>query len=101
MHGYWRNPEETARVLKDGWYNTGDIVEIRDGRVYIRGRLKDVIALSTEEKVDPNAIEAELLRCPLFAQVAVVGERRHRVRLQLRRRRPARARRVGANWFGQ
>lgn len=77
MMGYWKDDEQTARTIDaDGWLATGDIAEIRDGRVFIRGRLKELLALSTGEKVNPNVIEAELIREPLFEQVAVVGDGR-------------------------
>jgi long-chain acyl-CoA synthetase len=78
MQGYWRNPEATAKVLSpDGWLNTGDIVEIRDGRIYIRGRSKDIIVLSNGEKFPPEEAEAAILDEPVFEQVMLVGEGRH------------------------
>ena len=78
MQGYWRNPEATARVLSpDGWLNTGDIVEIRNGKIYIRGRSKDIIVLSNGEKFPPEEAEAALLDEPVFEQVMLVGEGRH------------------------
>lgn len=78
MQGYWRNPEATARVLSpDGWLNTGDIVEIRNGKIYIRGRSKDIIVLSNGEKFPPEEAEAALLDEPAFEQVMLVGEGRH------------------------
>ena len=44
MQGYWHRDEDTARVLTpDGWLGTGDQAEILDGRIYIRGRIKDRI----------------------------------------------------------
>lgn len=78
MQGYWRNPEATAKVLSaDGWLNTGDIVEIRAGKIYIRGRSKDIIVLSNGEKFPPEEAEAALLDNPVFEQVMLVGEGRH------------------------
>jgi long-chain acyl-CoA synthetase len=78
MQGYWRNPEATAKVLSaDGWLNTGDIVEIRDGKIYIRGRSKDLIVLSNGEKFPPEEAEVALLGNPVFEQVMLVGEGRH------------------------
>ncbi|HSL78779.1 MAG TPA: AMP-dependent synthetase/ligase [Pseudolabrys sp.] len=77
MMGYWKDEAQTAQALDaDGWLSTGDIAEIRDGRVFIRGRLKELIVLSTGEKVNPNVVEAELVRDMLFDQVAVVGDGR-------------------------
>jgi long-chain acyl-CoA synthetase len=51
MQGYWKRPEDTARVSPDGWLGTGDQAEIVDGRIYIRGRIKEIIVTSTGEKV--------------------------------------------------
>jgi long-chain acyl-CoA synthetase len=78
MMGYWKDDAETARTLAaTGWLSTGDIAEINeDGRIFIRGRLKEVIVLSIGEKVNPNVVEAELTRDPLFEQAVVVGDRR-------------------------
>ncbi len=77
MQGYWQNAEATARALSpDGWLKTGDIAEIRDGRVFITGRLKDIIVLSTGENVAPTAVEAAIQTDPLFDQVCVIGDRR-------------------------
>ena len=48
MLGYWQNPEATrAALTDDGWLRTGDIAEIKDGKIYIRGRAKDILVLST------------------------------------------------------
>lgn len=77
MLGYWRNPDATrAAVDADGWLHTGDVAEIRDGRIYLRGRLKDILVMSTGEKLSPQDAEFALLRDPLFEQVMLVGEAR-------------------------
>lgn len=44
--GYFRNPEENARVFKDGWFETGDLAFLKDGCLHIAGRLKDVIIVN-------------------------------------------------------
>lgn len=76
MNGYWKDDAETARVLdSEGWLSTGDLAELKGGRIFIRGRLKDMIVLSIGEKVDPIIVEAELTRDPLFKQAVVVGDR--------------------------
>ena len=77
MSGYWRNPEATRAVLSDdGWLNTGDIAETREGRIYIMGRSKDVLVLSNGEKLPPNEVEQAILENELFEQVVLVGEGR-------------------------
>jgi long-chain acyl-CoA synthetase len=76
MKGYWKDVEATARALdRAGWLSTGDIAEIKDDRIFIRGRLREMIVLSVGEKVNPNIVEAELTRDRLFKQAVVVGDR--------------------------
>lgn len=76
MLGYWNNPEATRSMIQpDGWLNTGDTARIDDhGRVFITGRIKDVIVMSNGEKVPPADMEAAIMRDPLFEQVMLVGE---------------------------
>ena len=76
MQGYWRNPEATAAVLADGWLHTGDIAELLDGKIYIRGRAKDILVLSNGEKLPPQDAEFAILHDPVFEQVMLVGEGR-------------------------
>ena len=77
MTGYWRDSTLTQQALDpNGWLSTGDIAELKDGRVFLRGRLSDVIVLSIGEKVNPNDVEAELTTDPLFKQAVVIGDRR-------------------------
>ena len=74
MMGYWKNPEETQKVLtNDGWLHTGDIAKIdKDGFVYIVDRKKDMINVSGF-KVFPNEIEAVIASHPGVREVGVVG----------------------------
>lgn len=78
MLGYWNNPEATKAVISaDGWLNSGDVAAIDEqGHVTITGRLKEIIVLSTGEKVPPADMEAAILRDPLFEQVMLIGESR-------------------------
>jgi long-chain acyl-CoA synthetase len=79
MMGYWKDDATTARAFDEspGWLSTGDVAEItEDGRIFIRGRLAEIIVLSIGEKVNPNVVEGELTRDPLFEQAVVVGNRR-------------------------
>jgi len=73
MIGYWQRPDETARVLKDGWLATGDVaVADDDGYLYIVDRKKDMILVSGFN-VYPNEVEAVIASHPGVAEVAVVG----------------------------
>lgn len=78
MLGYWNNPEATKAVLSDdGWLNTGDVATIdAQGRAAITGRLKEIIVMSTGEKIPPADMEAAILRDALFEQVMLIGEAR-------------------------
>jgi len=77
MLGYWHSPQATAAVLDaEGWLNTGDLAEIRAGKIIIKGRTKDILVLSNGEKVSPQDAEMALLDDPLFEQVMLVGEGR-------------------------
>lgn len=77
MQGYWHNREGTAEVIdSDGWFHTGDKAVLRDGRIHITGRLKDIIVLSNGEKVPPHDMEMAIAHDPLFEQVMVIGEGR-------------------------
>jgi long-chain acyl-CoA synthetase len=73
MHGYWQRPDETVRVLKDGWLSTGDIAtQDEDGYLTIVDRKKDMILVSGFN-VYPNEVEAVLAACPGIAEAAVIG----------------------------
>ncbi len=75
MLGYWQRPEATAKTFDaEGWLRTGDIAEIIDGKIFIRGRIKDILVTSTGEKVPRADLETAISRDPLFEQVVVVGE---------------------------
>ncbi len=77
MHGYWRNPEETARVLRDGWLATGDVGHFDDkGRIVITDRKKDIIVNDKGDNVSPQRIEGMLTLQPEIAQAMVYGDRR-------------------------
>ncbi len=77
MRGYWKRPEDTALVLSaDGWYSSGDQGEFENGRLRIKGRIKEIIVTSTGEKVSPADLELAILADSLFAQAWVVGEGR-------------------------
>jgi long-chain acyl-CoA synthetase len=77
MHGYWRNPEDTARVLQDGWLATGDVGHLDDkGRIVITDRKKDLIINDKGDNVSPQRVEGMLTLQPEIAQAMVYGDRR-------------------------
>ncbi|MDR6113772.1 MULTISPECIES: AMP-dependent synthetase/ligase [unclassified Sphingomonas] len=77
MHGYWRNPVETERVLKDGWLHTGDIGEFDTaGRLRITDRKKDLIINDKGENVAPQKVEGMLTLQPEIGQAMIAGDRR-------------------------
>jgi long-chain acyl-CoA synthetase len=77
MRGYWQNEAATRAALDEGgWLHTGDLAEIRDGKIFIRGRAKDILVMSNGEKLPPVDAELAILRDPVFQQVMLVGEAR-------------------------
>ncbi len=73
MAGYWNKPEETAAVMKDGWFLTGDIgVMEADGYFRIVDRKKDMVVVSGFN-VYPNEIEECLATHPAIVEAAVIG----------------------------
>lgn len=76
MLGYWNDPQKTREAVDgEGWLHTGDVARIdEDGHVYIVGRLKEILVMSTGEKVPPNDLELAIVGDPLFDQAMVVGE---------------------------
>ncbi|MEO5821155.1 MAG: long-chain fatty acid--CoA ligase [Vicinamibacteraceae bacterium] len=77
MRGYWNRPDDTAAVLRDGWFHTGDIGELTaEGFLRLTDRKKDLLVTSGGKKVAPQPIEARLKQNPLVAEAVVVGDRR-------------------------
>jgi long-chain acyl-CoA synthetase len=76
--GYWRRPEQTAAVLRDGWFHTGDQGDVdASGNWRITGRLKNLIILNSGHNIAPEPIEEELFRAVPGAQhVMLVGNGR-------------------------
>ena len=73
MLGYYQKPEDTAEVLRDGWYHTGDMGRMdEDGFLSITGRIKEMIIVKGEN-VYPAEVEQVLLTHPAVADVAVKG----------------------------
>ncbi len=85
MHGYWRNEEETVRVLRPdpaephngAWLHTGDIGEFDpDGRIRITDRKKDLLINDKGDNIAPQKVEGMLTLQPEIAQAMIWGDRR-------------------------
>ena len=74
MRGYYGHPEETASVLSDEWFATGDVGHLdKQGRLYITDRKKDLFKLSNGKYIAPQQIESLLKQSEFVSQVVVVG----------------------------
>ncbi|MDS0299914.1 long-chain fatty acid--CoA ligase [Halogeometricum sp. S1BR25-6] len=76
--GYWNRPEETeAAFTEEGWFRTGDVVELRpDGYVAFRERAKQILVLSTGKNVAPGPIEDAFASSDVVEQCMVLGDGR-------------------------
>jgi long-chain acyl-CoA synthetase len=76
--GYWNRPEETEKVLRDGWFHTGDQGEVDEtGNWKIVGRLKNLIILGSGHNIAPEPIEDKISQhLPSVVQVVLVGNAR-------------------------
>lgn len=72
MTGYYNNPEETEKVLKNGWFNTGDLGFIDEkGNFHITGRSKNIIVTATGKNIYPEELEQILMKSPLIKECLV------------------------------
>lgn len=77
MLGYYKAPEETAKVLQDGWFSTGDIAKIdEEGYVYIVDRKKEIIVTSGGKNIAPQPLENQLRMDKYISQACVYGDRK-------------------------
>ena len=75
--GYWEKPDETKRAIKDGWFHTGDQVEIKDGNIKIIGRIKNLLVPESGHNIAPEPIEEKFLEhCEGAEQAVLVGHAR-------------------------
>ena len=74
MKGYYKNPEATAEVLdSDGWFHTGDLGTMsRDGHLFIRGRIKNMLLGANGQNVYPEEIEDKLNSMPMVNESIIV-----------------------------
>ncbi|UCG64564.1 MAG: AMP-binding protein [Deltaproteobacteria bacterium] len=73
MKGYWKEPEETKKVLKNGWFYTGDMASFdEDKYIHISGRKKDII-ISGGENITPKQVEDIIYKHLAVESAAVIG----------------------------
>ena len=78
MLGYYNRPEETAAVMQDGWFHTGDIGELdADGYLKITDRKKDLLCTSGGKKIAPQPIEGALRDHEWIGEAILLGDRRN------------------------
>lgn len=76
MKGYFKDAIKTLEAIKDGWFHTGDIGEIdKDGFLYIKGRLKNLIVAASGKKIHPEEVEEEILKSPYIKEICVIGKK--------------------------
>jgi long-chain acyl-CoA synthetase len=74
MKGYYKNRKATEQVLKDGWFHSGDLgYRDHDGYLFITGRLKEVIVLSSGKNIYPDEIEKKYMGIPLIKEICVMS----------------------------
>jgi len=74
MKGYYKNPEATAQMIRDGWLYTGDLGFVDDqGMITITGRAKEVIVLASGKNIYPEEVEKEYAKSPVIAELCVFG----------------------------
>ncbi len=78
FQGYWSRPHETAKVLRDGWFHSGDQGQVNEaGNWRIVGRIKNLIILASGHNIAPEPIEDEILQnLPGAQQIVLVGNGR-------------------------
>src|SRR6185295_17230014 len=74
MREYFNRPDATAEALHDGWLHTGDLGEIdAHGRLFITGRRKEIIVLSSGKNLYPEEIEAHYRQSAVIKELCVLG----------------------------
>lgn len=74
MKGYYKRQKETDEVIKDGWFHSGDQGYIdKDGYLFLTGRLKEIIVLSSGKNIYPEEVEAYYKKSPFIKELCVMG----------------------------
>jgi long-chain acyl-CoA synthetase len=75
MKGYYKNPEATAKAIVDGWFLTGDTGYLdHDNYLFITGRKKEVIVLSSGKNIYPEEVEKAYSSIPLIKEICITGQ---------------------------
>ena len=78
MMGYLEQPEETAKVITDGWFHTGDLGRLDEGgHLWITGRKKNVIVMKNGKNVFPEEIESLMDALPYMAESLIFAREKH------------------------
>ncbi|MFA5351395.1 MAG: AMP-binding protein, partial [Candidatus Omnitrophota bacterium] len=74
MKGYYKRADETSGVLKGGWFYSGDLGYLdKDGYLYITGRKKEIIVLSSGKNIYPEEVELHYAKSPYIKEICVLG----------------------------
>ena len=74
MKGYYNRPDANAEAIRDGWFYTGDLGYLDErGDLFITGRKKEMIVLSSGKNIYPEEIETQYLRSPFIKEICVMG----------------------------
>jgi len=76
MKGYYKRPDATAEVMKDGWLYTGDIGKFENGLLYITDRKKEIFKTSGGKYIAPQMMENKFKESVFIEQIMVIGENR-------------------------
>lgn len=77
MSGYYKKPEATAAVMKDGWFSTGDAGWIdEDGCIYLKDRIKDIMKTSSGKYIAPQMLETLIGKDKYIEHIAIIGNER-------------------------
>ncbi len=75
MKGYFRRPDLTRKVMKNGWFYTGDLGFIdKEGYLFLTGRKKEVIVLSSGKNIYPQDVEEEYLKSPYIKEICIISK---------------------------
>ena len=75
MQGYYKNPEETEKTLRDGWYHTGDLAVMdADNNIFIKGRSKNMLLGANGQNIYPEEIEAKINNMPYVLESLVLQQ---------------------------